>query len=325
MKRLLILCLCAYGIAAGGCGAQSVILGTESSYLFTVMDRLAPANQRIELRVRLQGGDLLQAQTGYVVRFYRDGKLFKAAQTDAGGVAEVSFTPPEAGDYRFLVDVAQAGLPEKAPNPQELLVASRQADAPIAIVDLDKTVVASGFHRVLIGDPAPMAGSAALLQRLASTHTVVYLTHRPDYFGIKSKAWLKEHDYPPGPVLLSSISGFLKGSGAYKSDMLRQLKEHFERIEIGIGDKISDALAYHENSMKSFVILQIPESDDPAVYERMAAALEDLPEVIAVVTNWGQIERALFEEASFPPSALKNRLRQMADQRKKAAEAAGRQ
>jgi len=67
---------------------------------------------------------------------------------------------------------------------------------------------------------------------------------------------LRDKKYPAGPVLLSTVGGFLKGSGKYKTEMLRRLQVGFKKIEVGIGDKVSDAAAYHENGLKSFLIIQ---------------------------------------------------------------------
>jgi len=184
----------------------------------------------------------------------------------------------------------------------------------MVVVDLDKTVVATGFHTVLIGRATPMADSQRVLARLAGKRTIVYLTHRPDYFSIKSKAWLREHKYPPGPLLLSTPGAFLKGSGAYKSEMLAQLRKRFRKIEIGIGDKISDAQAYHENGLKAFLILPVPEPE-PAAPERLEALadeLEALDDEVQVVTHWRQIEQVLFEKGSHPRSAMQKQIRKLA-------------
>jgi len=300
--------------AMSGCGTQEVLLGTRGSYLFTAMDALAVPGRETLLRAQLRGGDMLRGRGGYAVRFYRDGKLYKVAETDADGIAAVSFTPPAPGDYVFTAELAPIGLAEEPPDPLELLLACRAPDAPMVVVDLDKTIVATGFHAVLIGSPAPMADSQRVLARLARQRTIVYLTHRPDYFSIKSKAWLGEQKYPRGPLLLSTPGAFLKGSGAYKSETLARLRKRFRRIEIGIGDKISDAQAYHENGLKAFLILPAPEPAPaaPEKLEALADELEALDEKVQVVTHWRQIEQVLFEKASHPRSAMQKQLRKLA-------------
>jgi len=310
MPRLLGLLVLVAG--AAGCGAQPYLLGTRGSHLFTARDAIALTGQPVKLTARLQGGDFLLDLPGYVVRFHRDGRLFKAAQTDEEGVATVTFTPPAPGDYRFRAEVASTGFADEPPRPQELLVACRRPDAPLAVVDLDKTLVAGGFQTVLVGDPNPMPGSVEVMRRLARDHTIVYLTHRPDYFSNKSKGWLAGRGYPRGPVLLSSVSGFLKGSGAYKTEVLRRLRDRFSGLRVGIGDKVSDALAYHETGLKSILIVQMPAGEDPQDYTALASALGRLPQDVQAVTDWREVGRTLFERASFPAGRLIDRLERKA-------------
>ncbi len=300
---------------AGGCGTQSVLLGTEGEYLLTTFDALARPGEEVTLRARLQAGDLLSAKSGYVVRFRRESEFFKAAETGRDGIAAVSFTPPQAGDYRFSVEVSPSGFADQPPAPRPLLVACRAAEAPMLVVDMDKTLVASGFEQVLIGQPEPMPDSPAVMKRLAERYTIVYLTHRPDYFGPKSKAWLAEQGYPSGPVLLSNVGEFLSGSGAFKSAVLEQLKKRFSRIEIGIGDKVSDAQAYLDNGLKAFLILQISPQASSQQLRQQAESIRALPEAAQVVTGWNQIGKAVFEGGSFGRSRMVEELTKLADLR----------
>jgi len=323
MRRSARTALWLLAAAMSGCGAQTVLLGTEGSYLFTAMDALTTPGEEAQLRAQLRGGDFLRGRPGYAVRFYRAGKLFKVAETDADGVAAVSFTPRAPGDHEFTAALAPVGLAEEPPEPRTLTVACRTPETPLVVVDLDKTVVATGFHTVLVGRPEPMEGSRQALARLAKTHTIVYLTHRPDYFSIKSKAWLREHEYPGGPLLLSTLGGFLRGSGAFKSDAIAALARRFRRIEIGIGDKVSDAQAYHEHGLKAFLILQVPRDAEPEAYEILADELGALDEKVQVVTQWAQIEQALYAGGSFGRAAMQERLGKLAEQAKAKQTAAG--
>jgi hypothetical protein len=298
---------------AGGCGAQRVLLGTDSSYVFVASDALALPEESVDVSAQLRAGDFLQGAAGHPVRFFRDDDLYKVAETDNAGVATVAFTPPATGNYPFRAEVVATGLESDPPSPARFTVVCRKADEPIVIVDLDKTVVASGFHTVLLGSPDPMDNSQDVLKRLDQNNTIVYLTHRPDLFGIKSRQFLDDEGFPHGPLLLSSVSGFMKGSGAFKSGELANLKKRFRNVHIGIGDKLSDAQAYHENGLKAFLIIQIPDKDSPEPYEELANDLGELSAEIQVVSNWRQIERALFDGADFPRPAMQKRLYSLAD------------
>lgn len=301
-------------LAAGGCGTQDLILGAEGGYLFTGYDTLALPGETVQVRARVQAGDFLRAQPGLVVRFYEGGRLYRAAETDSNGVASVSYTPPAPGDTVLRAELSPIGLDQVPPGPIEILVACRQASASMAVVDMDKTLVASGFDQVLVGDPAPMPDSIRVMKRLAERSSIVYLTHRPEYFGPKSQRWLQDHDYPRGPVLLSTVGGFLKGSEEYKTEAIRRLRDRFQALRIGIGDKVGDALAYRASGLRAFLILQVPGGDDPEKVEALADDLARLPADVEVVTGWAEVERGLFNEAKFPPPIMVNKLRVLADQ-----------
>jgi hypothetical protein len=300
-------------LSVAGCGAQQVLLGTESSYVFVASDALALPGETIDVKAQLRAGDFLQGSAGHPVRFYRGDELYKVAETDTGGVAAVAFTPDEPGNYPFQAEVVATGLKDDPPAPARINVFCRPADEPIVIVDLDKTIVASGFHTVLLGSPDPMDHSQDVLERLEKDHTIVYLTHRPDLFGIKSRKFLDEEGYPKGPLLLSSVSGFMKGSGAFKSGELAELKGRFPNVRIGIGDKISDAQAYHENGLQAFLIVKIPDADEPEPYEELANDLGELNKQVQVVTGWQEVEEVLFDGAAYPRPAMQERLYDLAD------------
>ncbi len=315
MRRSCLWVLSLTILAAVGCGAQDILLETEKGYLFTVADVLAVPGEEAELRARLQAGDLLSAQGGYVVRFHREGQLFKAAETGGDGTAVVAFRPEAPGDYVFTAELSPNGFPGAVPEPVALRVACRPGDAPMVIVDLDKTLVAGGFQQVLIGQAEPMPGSQRVMKRLAERYTVAYLTHRPDYFGPKSKAWLRRNEYPSGPVLLSGLGGFLKGSEAFKSGVLAELQKQFRKIELGIGDKISDARAYHEHGLKAFAIVRPEDTAPTEELQELLAQLKALPDAVQVVGGWDEIESAVFDQASFPPSRMRQRIGEMLDAR----------
>jgi len=304
-----------------GCGAQSLILGTQGEHLFAGYDVLALPNEEVALQARLQGGDFLRGMPGYAVQFARDGQPYKTAETDKDGLARASFAPAAPGDYLFSAALSPTGFPSTPPPPTDVLVACRKADAPLMVVDLDKTLVESGFDQVLIGSPRPMPDSPPVMNRLAQRYTVVYLTHRPDYFGPKSKAWLWSQNYPRGPVLLSDVRAFIQGSAAYKTAAIEQLRKRFARIEIGIGDKVSDAAAYHANGVKAFLIVQVGAAASAAALRAQAKSLDELPDGVQVVKGWDEIEKAVFQSAVFPRQRIQQELAQRAaEQERKAHE-----
>jgi hypothetical protein len=232
------------------------------------------------------------------------------ARTDGSGVARLAWkVPQEPGDYRIVVRLHPDDQPEKPLGEATILVAARKKDANLVIVDLDKTVVASGFLSVLAGQAAPMDGAAVVLGRLSKDHTVVYLTHRPDFLAASSKRWLAQNAFPTGPVLTSTMTTLLAGSGAYKAGRLAEIKRTFPNVRVGVGDKVSDAQVYADQGVRAILILQPKWSeDDPEKFEKLAGELAALPDAVQVVSNWSEIAAILLDGASFPKQDMQKRL-----------------
>ncbi|MGB3194842.1 MAG: hypothetical protein WBC39_06090 [Phycisphaerae bacterium] len=301
--------------ARGGLGDLVDTVRDRLDSMLLPSDLIVTPGKEVQLKASLRTGLRLEGIPGRRIQFFRDDKLVGESRTDDDGNATATWqVPPAPGDYLFAVRVHPDDQPKRPAPDAELLVAARPTDAKIAVTDLDKTVVASGFLRVLAGGAKPMPGAAVVLERLAKDHTIVYLTHRPDVFGPSSRKWLAENRFPRGPVLTSTVSGFLAGSGRYKTDRLDDLKRTFKNLAVGIGDKLSDAQAYVENNVKSILILDVDWSeDDWKDYQKLADQLAQLPDTIHVVTNWSQISEILFQNAQYPKEEMEKRLREVAD------------
>ncbi len=298
-------------LALSGCGTGGVVLGTPGEYLFIANDQLVTPGERTWLRARLQGGDLLSDRPGHTVMFYRDGSLHGASVTDADGVARLHFTPSAKGDYVFEARVSPVGLTSPPGPVPSLLIACRPHDEPILVVDIDRTLVESGFVQVLFGEPEPLEDSARVMRRLAKEFTIVYLTHRPEYFDPVSRLWLCEHTYPAGPVLFADIKGFVKGSEEYKTATLAELSRRFTNIRIGIGDLITDVCAYHQAGASGYLILH-PQLMEKMELLELSREVEQLPPSVQVVTSWREIERGIFDGDRFAPEEMAGLLRRQA-------------
>jgi hypothetical protein len=146
----------------------------------------------------------------------------------------------------------------------------------------------------------------------------VYLTQRPDFLAPSSKRWLAENAFPPGPVLTTTMETLLAGSGPYKTSRLQAIRKTFPNVVAGIGDKFSDAKAYADNGVRPILIMQVDWSrDNPEDFEKPAAELAALPDLVQVVTDWSQISSLLFEKASFPKQDMEKRLRDAAKELRK--------
>jgi hypothetical protein len=295
---------------AAGCGATDRLFGAIHGELLCGYDVLALPNEKVEVRVRLLAGSFLSDQKNRSIRFLRDGKVVKEARTDDEGYASLAFQPASRGNSVFQAEAPPAN-PLGTPSRADILVACREAADPMCVVDLDKTLVDSGFKQVLIGDPPPMPGSPEVMARLARQFTIVYLTHRPEQLEPKSRAWLRAKTFPEGPLLCSTTRQFVHGSEKYKSNVLTELTGRFHAMRFGVGDKESDAEAYHASGLRT-VLLVTPEADSKHLREQ-ADGLSALPADTDAVTTWAQAEKVILGGARSPAAAMQQALRERAD------------
>jgi hypothetical protein len=297
-------------------GVGQHIIGGEKGFLYYAFDSLAYPGEPVSLVARCQDLKGLAGVRGLEIGFYRGGRRVGGATTDEDGTARLSWTPPDQGIYRFEARV-DAAPDEREPaerlSAAPLRVLAAPADTPLAVIDLDHTVVDSSFWRVLLlGSGEPMAGSVRVSERIAAEYGNVYLTHRPDLLTRKSKDFLDRNGYPPGPLLVSEIEDVLD-SGAFKSGKLRDLRKYFPEVRIGIGDKISDAQAYVDNGLTAY-LLPYYEREVEAMRET-ADAIDriDGPGTLQVVQDWGEIERGIFQGKRYRPADFTRWLRREAD------------
>lgn len=300
-------------VCAGGCSWVPNALGMLNRHLVQAQDVLALPGEKVVLRVRLESGSFLRDERNHAVQFFLDGQIHSVTVTDREGFAETVFVPPAPGDYLFQIETPSKTFTDSWPD-TNLLVSCQRADAPLAVIDLDGTLMAPDFDKVLKGDPEPLPQALAVLTRLAQDYTIIYLTHRPEFFGPKSKDWLARHGFPRGPVLLSARYSFNQGSQRYKTERLQDLRSRFTGMTVGIGDQISDALAYRENGLQAILVYQVSDPDEADDVRKQALRLGELPEEVQIVHDWAEVQAALWEGGQFPPSRRKAELLQQAAQ-----------
>lgn len=309
MARLTILLL--LGFALGGCGAQHVLLGTGSEYILTTNDALVLPGETVSLRASLEAGDLLDDQPGLVILFRQAGQPPLAAQTNVEGLARFCYRPPTRGDYLFKVGPSPNGFATPPPPDVPLLLTCRDRNDPLVICDIDGTLTAGSFAQVLLGSAAPLPHSPEVLRRLASqNNTIVYLTHRPEYFQLKTRGFLENSNYPQGPLLMTEVGTFVKGSYQAKINMLQEIRKKFANIRYGIGNTISDARAYGDMNIQPILLLDV---ERPAQTDELVTMLGNLAPLrpdTQVVTDWKQVEQVIFEGRKYPVEAARDRLSQ---------------
>ena len=312
--------LCVLPVA--GCGwieqAKEKIdeaLDAEHGVLFYAYDTLARPGEPVDLVARVQKSKNTLGLGGVTVAFYNGKELLGQAVTAEDGRARISWTPQEAGDYHFTarpvalpgdIDGDYKDLLKVTPAP--LLVTARTGDARFVVIDLDGTVVGGSFKKVLSGDPKPIADSVKVTRKIAQQYSIVYLTHRPDLLMRTSKLWLGEHGFPPGPLLVSNLKEAFGDSGRFKTAKLAEMRKEFPNVEIGIGDKLSDAQAYADNGLTAYLMPNY--KPNPWEMRKLAKEIRGLrwQERLQVVSGWSEVEAGILAGAKYPPEEFARRL-----------------
>ena len=298
--------------------AGGIFLGAQKGVLFYAYDILSYPKERVELVARVQLARLFRDVPGVMVSFYDGSKLIGKALTDEQGRAVVWWEPGKVGNYSLKAKIDDVPNKEYADlleiEAAPLLVAVREKKTAFVVIDLDHTVVASSFFRVLLGGAKPMPDSVRVSRAIAKKYGIIYLTQRPELLSRKSKDWLSEQGYPQGPLLLSELKEALAGSGKFKSSELALMRKRFGGIGIGIGDKPSDAQAYVDNGMKAYLLPHYKARAKDM--RKMAKAIRGLRGQgrLQVVKNWKQIEAGIFRGETFGAEDFVKYLHERAEQ-----------
>ena len=286
-------------------------LASKSGALVFAYDTLAYPGKDVDLVFEAKKVKGFSGIAGLTVDFKLAGKSLGTAETDGKGRATLKWKPPKAGSYEIAAGIAAAkdetyaALTELKPAP--LCVSARTKDTKFVVIDLDHTVVASSFIRVIVGGAKPVPDAAKVVKELESKYSIVYLTHRPDLLTVNSKNWLKDHKFPRAPLLVSSLKEAFGDSGKFKTGRLKDLRKAFPAVALGIGDRLSDSQAYVDNGLKAYLIPHYDHDDDEDCRD-MARDLRELNKDVQVVDTWKEIREGVFNGKQFPLRAYADRL-----------------
>lgn len=237
-----------------------------------------------------------------------------SAKTDQDGRVRFRRKFAEAGNYFYRATV-EGQVEEKDVRPSFFGVYVRDKDVPIVICDMDKTLVKSGFGYVLAGLASPFDGAKEVLHSLVADRgmTVVYLTHRPDFLDSESRAWLRRYDFPPGPLVGSTLSGLLSGSEKFKTGAIAELKKRYAKLKLAIGDKIADANAYVANQVPSILLPDIEWDKTKAKYWReKLTEIQTVDPGVTVCRDWSEISQATLKDVKYPLGRMVEMIREAA-------------
>ncbi len=293
-----------------GCGSQSFFLDSQGDTLFQAFDTVAAPGAEVDLIAKIQAGDYLGGVQGRSVQFVRNGAVVGQAVTDSTGIARVKWTAPtQIGQHELSAQLQPSGDDPTAYDAEPLLVSVLTADQKILLSDIDDTISHSPARDILFGTPDAFDDAADVLKRARSAgYSLVYLTHRPDYYTRKSRMWLADKGFPRAPILTSDVEGFVSGSGTFKTKRLGQLMQTHTNVQVAVGDKISDCQAYTANGVPTAIRIMTMAST-PSELRAQATELEGLDPSVHVVTSWKQVEKIIFEGASYPRTNMQAMLR----------------
>jgi len=296
-------------LLCGGCQWVAQALGYEGAYMLVGEDVLAVPGQQVCIEARLRKVSTFAGPSPRAVYIFQGANIFHVAQTDANGTVCALFRPPAPGDYRFIAKYYRGDDPNGKPVETEVLVACREPNTPLCVVDIDNTLSEARGREVLFGEPNAMSGSVPVMARLANRYTVVYLTHRWDYLAKKTREWLRRQGYPEGPIFAARGSGqVLEDNEKFKAGVLAGIRGQFRGPGYGIGDQASDVLAYTRAGLQGVLFIEMCDLAKPSAVRDALEQLQAVPDTAQVVCAWSEFEKIVFEGASFSPGAARQRL-----------------
>ncbi|MHC4234753.1 MAG: LNS2 domain-containing protein [Planctomycetota bacterium] len=234
-----------------------VLSGCASPYLLTAEDVVRPVDEKARLVGKLEYRGVAVFHEGIEdreLRFFIDGRSAGRDDTNDEGYARLKHRFESPGHHKLEVRYT-----DRRGHTQTATAAVFVWDqaTPILVVDIDQTLSRTK-KRYLLGDGAdrsqPLPGAATVLNELARRFRVVYLTARPRELAVKTRRWLADQGFPPGPVLTWDVDEYEWSATEYKKDRLDELTDDFDHITIGIGNAESDHVAYRKRKLLTILI-----------------------------------------------------------------------
>ena len=243
----------------GSCVVCSVITGNKTPCVLAGYDSIALPGEDVTLTAKVETDDSFGVRgdvSDEAVEFVFNGVVVSAKTGPNGFAKAVAKAPMADGFYPVQVRVKPDSSRSITRSAQgSVLVIAK--DAPIAVCDIDNTLADISAVDFLLStnEKTPvMKGSVEAMTAISARCRVVYLTHRDDYFLIKTKKWLELNKYPDGPVIFGDIPHTSTDPAVYKKKALSAIKAKWPNLLYGFGDKDSDLEAYSSLGMQSFII-----------------------------------------------------------------------
>lgn len=173
----------------------------------------------------------------------KEWQLVGRTQTDDDGVYDLPDTHYVAPTGQPIYAVLEAD--GSCAEHYDFLLPS---GSKVVVADIDGTLTLDDNELLMqLSDgaytPKMMTAANTLLQTWAQKgYTVVYLTARPHAFRAESRQWLKQFDFPVGPVITTNVAGH---ADTYKTLWLKRMVDNFGwQIVAAYGNADTDITAY---------------------------------------------------------------------------------
>lgn len=225
------------------------------------IDGLFAKEEKVVLRAKLERARFFPTYRadipGELVEFSLNGKDLGAALTDGDGVAELEVDAMTVGLHEITASLPAESEFKSKEATVVILVLSKET--PIAISDIDHTISDASALQVLLKPNSklkPLKRAVESIKYFSKKFQIVYLTARDDMFINKTKDWLKLYDFVKAPSLFWDFANgdVPSDHGDFKSWVIASLKEKFDNIMIGFGDKPHDIRAYRDHGMRAYYI-----------------------------------------------------------------------
>jgi hypothetical protein len=188
------------------------------------------------------------------VSFLVDGREIRRADTGDNGRASVEFRLPRPDAPSFE---ARAIVEGRELQTRGAIYAWRE-DRPIIAVDIDNTISRTDYEELILKrqdvDSSPIPGSREGVTALADEFYIAYVTARPRIYVEKTRWWLNENRFPPGPVVTAPRLRDLIQHKTLKRKMFATLRRRWPNLLIGIGNNWFDADACGANGMLALIV-----------------------------------------------------------------------
>lgn len=232
--------------------------------LMTADDAVVRTDGNVNLRAYLErktGKVARDSIENHTIRFLVNGQQVGEGRTDENGLATYLYPIGDRPAATFVAETEIDGQTLRDERPIFQLKPGRIG----IIVDIDGTVSHTDSMDVVTSKVSrksrPIDLSPRVVKKLSETYNVAFLSARPRFLLEKSRRWIKEHGYPDVPLYTAPGLRRAMKPGEFKREALKQIRQAFPDVMIGIGDLESDAYAYGANNMLTLIVGQEPDED----------------------------------------------------------------